>query len=61
MSSPCKAGMGADSCELSNVHDFCIHCGRTTEDLTNWQSMSHENKKQANINAKKRLKGLWHK
>lgn len=58
---PCKAGLGAESCELSNVHDFCIHCGRTSRDLTYWQDMSHDEKKQANLAAKVRLKGLWHK
>jgi len=63
MSSPCKASAEAKvvSCELSNTHDTCIHCGRTGRDIENWSVMSHEDKKQANLAAKKRLKGMWHK
>lgn len=59
--SPCKASYDLESCELHNVHDICIHCGRTERDITYWQSMTHEEKKQANLLAKKRLRGLWHK
>jgi mannose-1-phosphate guanylyltransferase/mannose-6-phosphate isomerase len=61
--SPCKAHLETrvDSCELHNVHDICIHCGRTERDITHWQEMTHEEKKQANLLAKKRLKGVWHK
>jgi predicted Fe-S protein YdhL (DUF1289 family) len=60
MESPCKAnaGTGADSCELHNVHDICVHCGRTERDITYWQEMTHDEKKQANLIAKKRLKAL---
>ncbi len=61
--SPCKARLetSVDSCELHNVHDICIHCGRTERDITHWQQMTHDEKKQANLLAKKRLKGVWHK
>jgi predicted Fe-S protein YdhL (DUF1289 family) len=63
MKSPCKASADTkvDSCELSNLHDTCIHCGRTSRDLENWQAMTHEEKKAANLAAKQRLKGMWHK
>jgi predicted Fe-S protein YdhL (DUF1289 family) len=62
MSSPCKAKEAdVESCELHNIHDICIHCGRTERDIANWESLSHEEKKQANLIAKQRLKGLWHK
>ncbi|HUW45281.1 MAG TPA: DUF1289 domain-containing protein [Dehalococcoidia bacterium] len=63
MKSPCKASTDTtvDSCELSNLHDTCIHCGRTSRDLENWQAMTHEEKKAANLAAKQRLKGMWHK
>ena len=46
MSSPCKASAEAkvDSCELSNTHNTCIHCGFTNQltlnafDLALWRS-----------------------
>jgi mannose-6-phosphate isomerase-like protein (cupin superfamily) len=61
--SPCRASKDTivDSCELHNIHDVCIHCGRTERDIVNWTVMSHEDKKQANLAAKKRLRGMWHK
>ena len=61
--SPCRASKetSVDSCELHNIHDVCIHCGRTERDIANWTVMSHEDKKQANLLAKKRLQGVWHK
>jgi len=63
MNSPCKASEEAqvDSCELSPIHDVCIHCGRTVRDITNWKVMTHEEKKASNLIAKKRLKGMWTK
>lgn len=61
--SPCKASAETrvDSCELHNIHDICIHCGRTERDIVHWSEMTHEERKQSNLAAKKRLKGLWHK
>lgn len=62
MSSPCKAEDAlAESCELSLDHDVCLHCGRSAKDITNWQEMTHDEKRAANISAKARLRGLWHK
>ena len=60
MTSPCKTKeTNVESCELSNLHDICIHCGRTSRDLEHWEKMTHEEKKSANLAAKKRLKGIW--
>lgn len=59
--SPCKAGTDEGSCEITNLHDFCLHCGRDINEISRWSEMTHPEKRQANINAKKRLNGLWHK
>lgn len=51
--SPCKL-----ICTLDIVAGVCTGCGRTREDIGMWSRYSNAQKAFANIEAKKRMKGI---
>jgi len=51
--SPCKL-----ICTLDITSGVCTGCGRTREDVARWTRYSRAQKAFANIEAKKRLKGI---
>ena len=60
MTSPCKAkDAEAESCELSNLHDICIHCGRTSRDLEHWEKMTHEEKRSEERRVGNECRSRW--
>lgn len=50
MTSPCK-----NECLYDKLYGFCVSCGRTTQEITNWTRFSDTMRSTINEKAKNRL------
>lgn len=45
-------------CKVDKTNTFCVGCGRTLQEITEWYTADSDRKKEISISAKERVKSL---